>query len=154
MNQTCCVYYLPTCCYTSKAPTCQVGLPLAKNLKQKPCYLPRNGASSINGYNTARFKGPNSVPYLLLYLSVMLTTTTTTTKKLFVGRATHVMKEPIIYDICRKWWAPVGEYSTYACFSFVFFSKVVGRALRIASPERSPLFFLCRLCVQVSLSLP
>ena len=41
----------------------------------------------------------------------------------------------------------VAEYITYACFSIVFFSRVVGRALRIASPERSPLFFLWRLCV-------
>ena len=154
MNQTCCVYYLPTCCYTSKAPTCQVGRPLAKNLKQKPCYLPRNGASSINGYNTARFKGPNSVPYLLLYLSAILTTTTTTTTILFVRCGTHIMKEPIIYDICRKWWAPSGRIQHLRVLFFCFFSKVVGRALRIASPERSPLFFLWRLCVQVSLSLP
>ena len=43
----------------------------------------------------------------------------------------------------------VAEYITYACFSFFFFlfSKVVGRALRIAGPERFPLFFLWRLCV-------
>ena len=49
----------------------------------------------------------------------------------------------------------VAEYITYACFSFgFFFPRVVGRALRIASPKRSPLFFLWRLCVLVSLSLP
>ena len=76
---------------------------------------------------------------------------------LFVGCGTHIMKEPIIYDICRKWWAPSGPrgriYNLRVLFFFVF-SKVVGRALRIAGPERFPLFFLWRLCVQVSLSLP
>ena len=66
-------------------------------------------------------------------------------------------KEPIIYYICRKWWAPSGPrgriYHLRVLFFFLF-SKVVGRALRIAGPERFPLFFLWRLCVQVSLSLP
>ena len=106
--------------------------------------LAKKWCSGIDGYNTACFKGPSFVPYY--YCTYPL-----------CEQQQHT-KEPIIYDICRKWWAPTGSrgriYYLRVLFFWFFFPRVVGRALRIASPKRSPLFFLWRLCVLVSLSLP